>query len=246
MPLFDIHAYFGPAPIVGGLTDLDSIIAVKERFGIDAIGLISLRARYSDFVEGNAQVRTVADANSGIFAYVTGSTSYPDETIQEMRIYLGKHAFLGTVLFPNNGVPVKLAEARDIINAGRRYTKPILIYVDSREGVIEAANIAEEFEQLRFILLNMGGEDWRFAVNAARRHINIFLEISGTFDAEKITHAAASISPRKLLFGSGIPFTDPNLYEGMLKEAPTLSASERKRVEFDNALSAFNIEAEVE
>jgi predicted TIM-barrel fold metal-dependent hydrolase len=246
MPLFDIHAYYGPAPIVGGLTDKAAVINAKERFGIDAIALISLRARQSDFVEGNNQVRQIADANSGIFGYVTVSSSYPDESIQEMRLYLAKHSFIGTVLFPHDGKPVRLAEVREIINAARRYTKPVLLYVENREGVIEASHIAQEFEQTKFILLNMGGEDWRFAINAARKHPNIFLDISGTLDPEKIVHSAATISPRKLIFGSGIPFCDPSLYAGMLEEATTLSSSERRRIWFDNALAVFSIEAEVE
>lgn len=224
----------------------EAVVEVMERFGMDAVGLISARARSVDFSEGNHQLQLILDGERGIFGYVTLNSAYPDESIEEMRVYLNKRDFLGTVLFPQNGDPVLLADVRDILNAQRRYNKPALIYASDREGVRAAREIAAEFAQMRFLLLNMGGDDWRYAVNAARAHTNMSLELSGTLDADKMGHAASQVSSRKLLFGSGMPYADPSLYLGMLKEANTISALDHRRINYQNALTLFNIEADIE
>ncbi len=246
MPLFDIHAYYGPEPMFGGLTSLEAVQAMMERFSLDAVSLISSRARYSDFIEGNNELRGILDAEKGVFGYATVNAAYPDESIHEMRIYLAKHNFLGTVLFPQFGTPVLLADVREIINAARRYTKPVLIYAEDREGVRAAREIATEFDQTKLILLNMGGPDWRAAVLAARNHPNMFLDFSGTLDADKIAHACATVSPRKILFGSGVPYADPNLYTGMMNEAASVSQMDKRKIAYQNALTVFNIEAEMD
>jgi predicted TIM-barrel fold metal-dependent hydrolase len=92
----------------------------------------------------------------------------------------------------------------------------------------------------------MGGEDWRAAVEAAKACVNLYLEISGSLDAEKIAHAASVISSRRLIFGSSLPFADPSLFVGLVEEAGVLTASDRKRIYFENALGLFKIEAEEE
>jgi predicted TIM-barrel fold metal-dependent hydrolase len=246
MPLFDVHAYYGPTPLFEGLNSQQSVQSTMKRFGMDAIGLISTRARYSDFIAGNEELQGVLDAEMGIFGYVTVNSAYPDESMQEMRVHLMRHAFLGSVLFPQGGSPVLLADTRELINGARRYTKPILVYVEDRDGVRAMREIATEFDQLRFVLLNMAGEDWRAAVSASKAHANILLDISGALDGDKIEYAAAHISPRKILFGSGMPYSDPNLYTGMIAEAKTVSDLDRRRISFVNALNLFSIEADVE
>ena len=246
MPLFDVHAYYGATPMFDGLGSVEAVQAAMERFGMDAIALISARARHADIIEGNHQLRQVLDGDRGIFGYATLSSAYPDESIQEMRLYLAKHNFIGSALFPHEGTPVLLADAREILNAQRRFGKPLLIYVEDRDGVRAAREIATEFDQLKIVLLNMGGHDWRAAVTASRHHANIFLDISGTLDSDKIEFASSVLSPRKLVFGSAIPYADPNIYTGMLEAATSVGPLDRRRIGYQNALALFGIEAEVE
>ena len=122
----------------------------------------------------------------------------------------------------------------------------MLIYAADREGLRAVRQIAEEFDQTKIVILNMGGNDWHAAVQAAKLHANIFLDISGALDADKLSHTVAAISARKLLFGSSLPNADPSLYVGMLNETAALSQSDRRRIAFQNALTLFNIEAELE
>jgi hypothetical protein len=93
---------------------------------------------------------------------------------------------------------------------------------------------------MKFLLLGMGGEDWRAAVAAAKQHLNLYLEISGSLDADKVAHAAATVTPRKLVYGSGLPYQDPELTVALVAEASGITASDRRRILAQNAQALFN------
>jgi predicted TIM-barrel fold metal-dependent hydrolase len=139
-------------------------------------------------------------------------------------------------------VPVTLGDAQEIVNAQRRYAKPVAIYTPDADAVHEASKIAAEFNGIKFILLNMGGDDWHAAVTAAKRYLNIYVEISGSLDSDKVAHAATVLTPRKLLYGSAMPYSDPELVAGMIDDAPTLTAADRSRVYSQNAAGLFSIQ----
>jgi predicted TIM-barrel fold metal-dependent hydrolase len=246
MPLFDMHAYLTINPMASSVQTQEEVFAAMRRYEIDAVALISGMAATCDFVAGNKLLKDVLDSEFGVFGFVTLNAEFPDESLEEQRVYLHKRDIVGAVLFPRAHVPVTLEDTREIINGHRRYTKPLAIYTPNIDAVHEARRIAEEFHQMRIILLTMGGEDWHAAVEAAKACVNIYLEISGSLDAEKIAYAATAISPRKLVFGSGFPYADPSLFVGLVEEANVLSAADRRRIYIDNARSLFQIQAEVE
>jgi predicted TIM-barrel fold metal-dependent hydrolase len=49
-----------------------------------------------------------------------------------------------------------------------------------------------------------------------------------------------------MVFGSGLPAGNPTLYKEMTQECQILTSFDKKRILLDNALSLFQIEAEVE
>jgi predicted TIM-barrel fold metal-dependent hydrolase len=89
----------------------------------------------------------------------------------------------------------------------------------------------------------MGGDDWHVAVNAAKRHLNIYLEMSGSLDSDKVTHASTVITPRKLLYGSALPYSDPELTAGLIDESPTLTVGDRARIYYQNAAMLFGVQS---
>ena len=91
-----------------------------------------------------------------------------------------------------------LEDARDILNAQRRYAKPVAIHVPDGEAVQAGREIAAAFTAMKFVFLGMGGDDWRSAVRVAKQHLNVYLEISGSLDSDKIAQASAVLTPRKL------------------------------------------------
>lgn len=243
MPIFDIHAYYGETSLSASMASREAILASMRRSEITQLALISSLAARCDFIGGNRRLSEVVDAESGLYGWICLNSDYSAESQEEQRRYLMRPEFVGGVLFGQGGAPVTAGRARDIINAHRRFTKPMAIYAPNSESVHAAADIAAEFPTMKFVLLAMGGEDWRTAVAAAKRQINLYLEASGSLDSDKISHAVATLTQRKLLFGSGLPYRDPELTLGLIAEATGLTGPDRARILSQNAQALFNAQA---
>jgi predicted TIM-barrel fold metal-dependent hydrolase len=224
----------------------EAVLATMQRYNYNAVALISGTAASCDFIAGNQRLREVLDPDAGLFGYVTLNAGYPAESLEEQRKHLHRPEFVAGLLFGHDGVPVTLADARDILNAQRRFAKPMAIHVPNAEAAIAIHEIAAEFPAMKFILLTMGGEDWHSAVAAAKQHVNLYLEISGPLDSDKIAYATSVLTPRKILYGSSLPLSDPQLTMGLIDEAATLTAMDRNRVYYQNAHQLFIIQRESE
>lgn len=243
MPIFDTHAYYGETSLSSAAASREAILASMRRSDINQAALISSLAARCDFIAGNRRLSQVVDAESGLFGWVCLNSDYTAESQEEQRKYLMRPEFVGGVLFGESDAPVTVGQARDILNAQRRFTKPMAIYAPNAVAVRAVEEIAAEFPTMKFVLLAMGGEDWRTAVAAAKRQVNLYLEASGNLDSDKISHAVATLTPRKLLFGSGLPYLDPELTLGLIAEADGLTGPDRARILSQNAQSLFNAQA---
>lgn len=245
MPLFDAHAYFGATPFSSATASRDAVRQTMARYGVNGTALVSNLAAHCDFVAGNRRLVETLDPGAGLFGYVTLSPDYTAESLEEQRKYLTRRDVLGGALFGHDGHPVTVDHARDILNAHRRYTKPMAIHVPDAAAVHAARQIAAEFPSMKLVFLGMGGEDWHTAVVTAKQYLNVYLEVSGSLDADKLSHAAATLTPRKLLFGSGLPDSDPHLILGLIAEARGVTDYDRARILSQNAQGLFNLSTDL-
>ncbi|MGO8671074.1 MAG: amidohydrolase family protein [Capsulimonadaceae bacterium] len=239
MDLFDSHAYLADTALSHAMATGEAAAATLARHRIGAVALVSGLAIACDFVSGNADLNSILNAGAGLFGYATLNQSYPAESQEEQRKYLPRREFVAGLLYSASGTPVNLGASRDILNAQRRYAKPMAVYTPDAEAVHAVREIAAEFSAMKFILLSMGGNDWHYAVAAAKQHVNLYLEISGSLDADKVAYAATVVTARKLLYGSCMPYSDPQLTIGLVEEASTLTTTDRARVYAQNALALF-------
>lgn len=246
MPIFDVHAYYGETLFSSAMATPDAVRQSLLRTGTDSVALISMLAADCDFVSGNRALRPALDADRGVYGWATLNAGYADLSQEEQRRYLGKREFVGAAMFGADGRPVTLEDAREVLNAHRRYTKPMALFAPDGDAVRAAAHIATEFPAMRFLLLGMGGDDWRAAVAAAHRHLNIFLELSGSLDSDKVSAATAALTPRKLLYGSGAPRRDPAQAQALVADADGLSNSDRNRILSLNAGALLNVQTDAE
>ena len=246
MPIFDAHAYLESTPFTKAMATPAAVVRTQQRYDITAVVLISGLAARCDFVVGNKKLREQLHPPSGLYGYVTLNPAYPEESQEEMRTHLIRREFVGSVLFGQAGNPVTLDDVRDIVIAQRRFSKPMAIHTPDAESVHAAREIAAEFPSVKFILLGMGGDQWSTAIAAAKQTLNLYLEISGSMDADKIAQAAVALTPRKLLFGSGMPHQDVELTAGLIEDTSILTAADRSRIFYHNALSLFNTQASAE
>ncbi len=244
MPTFDTHAYFGPSPFSGEMASRDAVLAALRRRELAGVALISALGAQCDFVAGNRALRETVAPENGVFGWVTLNSGYSAESQEEQRRHQNRRGMVGAALFAAPGRPVTLEDAREILNAQRRYAKPVALPVPDGDAVHQARLIAAEFPAMKFVLLGMGGEDWRVAVATAKKHLNIYLEISGSLDADKIAQASAIVTPRKLLYGSGLPAGSPELTLALVETAPTLTRPDRNRILSENAAALLRTQAE--
>jgi predicted TIM-barrel fold metal-dependent hydrolase len=243
--LFDAHAYVAETALSQSMADRMAIEESMKRHGIAGTALISGLSATCDFIDGNNRLREILGGAQGtLYGYATLNVEFPTESLEEQRKYLGRPEFIGAVLFGRPGSPVNKPDTEEIMNGQRRYGKATALYVPDAEAVHAAAEIAAGMPTMKFLFLTMGGADWRSAVAAAKRHVNIYLEISGQLDADKVDYAASVLTARKLVYGSGSPYGDPSLTIGLVDEARSLTSHDRSRVLSLNATTAlFSIQS---
>lgn len=244
MPAFDTHAYFGATPFSSDLATHEAVLETMRRRDISGMALISALGAHCDFVTGNRRLREIVAPEDGLFGWVTLNAGYSAESQEEQRRHQNRRGMVGAALFAAPGRPVTLEDAREILNAQRRYAKPVALPVPDAEAVYQARLIAAEFTAMKLVLLGMGGEDWRVAVAAAKKHLNIYLEVSGSLDTDKIAQASSVITPRKLLYGSGLPGGSPELTLALVESAPTLTRPDRNRILFESAAALLRTQVE--
>ena len=246
MPTFDTHAYYGPSPFSSELASRDAVLQTLRRRDMAGVALLSALGASCDFVAGNRRLREIVSPEDGLFGWVTLNSGYAAESQEEQRRHQNRRGMVGAALFAAPGRPVTLEDAREILNAQRRYAKPVALPVPDADAVHQARLIAAEFSAMKFVFLGMGGEDWRVAVATAKKHLNIYLEISGSLDTDKIAQASAIITPRKLLYGSGLPAGSPELTLALVESASTLTRPDRSRILSENAAALLRTQVEAE
>src|SRR5207253_10437773 len=133
-----------------------------------------------------------------------------DASLQAIRDMLGVKRFVGVMLISTHPAePLHPLVADEVLNACRRYQKPIFLSTPNAMCVETALQLARTYNMHKFIFLGMGGGDWRTGIAAAQQSVNIFLETSGAMDLTKIPAAVEAIGSHRILFGSGMPHIDP-------------------------------------
>ena len=74
--------------------------------------------------------------------------------------------------------------------------------------------------------------------------MNVYLELSGSLDTDKIAQASSVVTPRKLLYGSGLPGRSPELTLALVESAPTLTRPDRNRILSENAVALLRTQVE--
>jgi predicted TIM-barrel fold metal-dependent hydrolase len=229
--IIDVHAEIGTTPLWGVPFSDANLVRSMQKYGIDRSIISSTIGSSCDFVLGNAQVSKVVQANKGtMFGCLVVNIHYPEQSQKEMHAYVGTEYFACMLLTSGSRERhVTLAEGDELLNAHRRFIKPVFLNVPNKEALMAANDIAKTFPIMKFVLLGMGGDDWRMATILAEKTLNLVLEISGSFSPDKIKFAVDHIGSHRLVYGSGLPYVDPASVIGLVQDAE-ISDSDKKNV----------------
>jgi len=227
LAIIDVRVQVGTTPIWGTPFTEGHLARMMDKYGIERAVVSSTIANSCDPVRGNAQVKEVA-GKGRIHGCAVVNTQYPSRSMEDVRLYLSSPAFAALLIRSGApGRPVTLDECGDILNAHRRYSKPVLIETSDREAVLAADQIARAFSAIKFVLLSMGGSAWRTATAAAEKTLNLVLEVSGSLNPDKISLAVEAVGAHRMVYGSNLPFADPAVTIGLVQDAEICDADKQ-------------------
>lgn len=228
MATTDVHAEIGTTPLWGvSFTDAN-LARSMQKYSVGRSIISSTIGNSCDFRRGNAQVARVAQANPAMLGCVVVNINYPELSQKDMHAYLGTDQFAALLLTSGvRGRHVNLAESEELLNAHRRFVKPVYLHTPNQDAAQAANEIAKAFPIMKFVLLGMGGEDWRMATIYAERTLNLVLEVSGSSSPDKIQFAVEHIGSHRIVYGSGLPYVDPSAVMGMVQDAEISDADKR-------------------
>lgn len=251
--IIDVHCGWGSTPSAPTWKEIDTVRGTLGKRGITLACVSSLLGRRYDLNSGNEAVANAVsdepdEGETDLRGWLVIHPARTAEVTDQMRRHLYSKRFVGAALYtdPLTGAPVSVLDAHDLLQAFRRFHKPLLVDTPNAEAMAEALRIAEELSGIRIIASGMGGDEWREAISMCAKPSNLFLDISGALVPEKIEYAIDVLhGARKLLFASGAPYTDPAAVLGLLDDLD-LAADDRRRILHLNAERIFDLNPVVE
>ncbi len=240
MPGVDILGQLGASEWT--TTDGARLLHAMQRARFDLLGVASRRALAGDLSAGNAEVNAVVSQAPQMRGWCVVNPTYPERSSEEMRRYLGSAKWFGAMLHPElSGQRLNSATTREVLNAYRRYTKPLLVHVPDEQTLLDLEEIAPDFNTIKFIAQGAGGDAWQDCAIAAKRFVNILLEpFSGGSHRGKVEALVQLLGHHRILFGSSYPDHNPGAALGLLMDA-RISDAEKQSILTGNAAKLFGL-----
>lgn len=217
----DVNGYYGNWPywqLRHGSED--EILRLMDGHGIERLALASTRAIFSDWEEGNEEVRRLVRRHPDRFlAIVTVNPILGESQLTRFKAYLDDEAIIGFRLYPiyhdyeltaQEGVLEELlswAEAADMpvfipIRLMMNWSMPVL-------PMSRVAPLLVRFPRLRIVLGGVNYGELKRARPLLLQHQRVFIETSCLQLRGAIEQLAALIGVERLLFGTGMPLQNP-------------------------------------
>jgi predicted TIM-barrel fold metal-dependent hydrolase len=243
MPGVDLLAQLGATQWT--VTDAAKLQHAMQRARFDMMAVVSRRALAGDLAAGNAEVKALLDENSQMRGWVVINPVYPERSAEELRRYAGGAKWVGAMLHPRMcGAHLASGPVREVLNAYRRFTKPLLVDVPDEESVRELEALAAEFNTIKFVAAGAGGDDWQACALAAKRVVNIFPEpFTGGTHRGKVERMVELLGAHRLLMASNYPEQNPGSALGCLVDAK-IGDGEKQAILATNAVRMFNLRNE--
>lgn len=240
MPGVDIYTQLGAAGWI--TTDAALLQRAVQRARFDLMGVASRRALAGDLAGGNAEIKALVDQVPQMLGWLVVNPAYPERSTEEMRRYLGSARWLGAVLSPGlSGESLTSSACKEIINAYRRYGKPLMLCVPDEAVLRQLEDLAAEFTTMKFIAAGAGGDHWQYCAAAAKRHTNIFLEpFSGGAHRGKLEMILQTLGAHRIVFASNYPEQNPGAALGVLMDS-RITDAEKQSILTTSAIRLFNL-----
>ncbi|HLJ56165.1 MAG TPA: amidohydrolase family protein [Chthonomonadaceae bacterium] len=242
MPIVDVNVELEGCGIPGVNQNAGQIGQLMRARGIERAVLMSGRAAQADPLSGNRILKAMLDQEPGLYGCLVAHLNRVDASLQAIRDLMSSRRFVAVALISTNrNEPLHPLVADEVLNACRRYQKPVFLHTPNAACVEVGLHLAQTYNMHKFVFLGMGGADWRTGIAAAHQSVNIHLEMSGAMDRAKLPAAIEAIGAHRILFGSGMPRLDPVAALGLIEDS-ALSSTDQRRILRDNAGRMFGLD----
>lgn len=236
MKIIDIYTEIGKLPLWGkefGADDLLDNMTKNEVMG----SVVCPSNALVDFEKANETVSELLLKSPKFLGILAVNTDYYEESCQQMRKYLVNPKFIAIKLISSGRITAETGDA--VLNVQRRYGKPVFMDCYDEDSAMDLAFIAQSFPQMKFLMLGMGGENYRSAVSIARKNVNIYLETGGSLDPFKIKYACDNIGSHRLIYGSHTPYVESTVYRSLIENSG-IESRDITDIYYNSAKRLFN------
>lgn len=237
MPLIDLHCHLGVTPETLALRapDAGAARAYADQFGVETLCFSAAHAA-SDLSGGTQDLTEWLQNDERFRGWLTLSIHQPELSAELARKYLVKPSFCGALIEQHaDADAVTTAGGREVLNALRRYSRPVLLSVSSPATLEAAIGAAREFSTLRFLIAPQSEYLTRVAVPAMKEAVNsVFLPLAAYAERDVIAMAVQTLGDRRVAWASDWGRCVPAAALGMIRDS-ALSGPQRDRVGLRNA-----------
>ncbi|HEX8462999.1 MAG TPA: amidohydrolase family protein [Abditibacterium sp.] len=237
MPLIDLHCHTGftAETLALGAPDAAAARAYADQYGVEAL-CFSAALSASDLCGGTADLVGFLAADARFRGWLTLSTHQTELSGELARKYLVKPSFCGAFIEQSTDADVvTTAGGREVLNALRRYSRPVMLSVSSPATLDAAIHAAREFSTLKFIISPQDEYLTQVAAPAMKEAVNsVFLPVAAYAERDVIAMAVAILGERRVAWGSNWGRFVPAAALGMIRDS-ALTGPQRERVGLRNA-----------
>jgi predicted TIM-barrel fold metal-dependent hydrolase len=237
MPIIDLQCHFGVRPSALSVRppELAQAAAYAASVGAETLCFSSDEA-VTDLDGGNARLASALGSDARFRGWLTISVHQPDVSQALARQYLVRPQWVGARFDQvTEGDAVNAAGGHVVLNALRRYGRPVMLTVNSPATLAASIEAAREFHTLRFVLSPQNEELTSDALPAIKEVLNIsFLPSSAFAERDILAQAVATVGERRVLWGSDWGRVHPAAALGMVGDS-ALTGLQRDRVTLRNA-----------
>lgn len=237
MARIDLHCYLGATPDTRALSapDVAAAKVYADQGQFEALCFSSPFASF-DLVGGNSELADQTRGDKRFRAWMTASIHRPELSGELARLYLVKPRFCGALIEQKTDADLITSQGgRDVLNALRRYSRPVMVTATTPANLEAIVLAAREFNTLKFAVAPQTVELTRVAATAIKEVVNtVFLPVVGYAERDVIASAMQTLGERRVAWASGWGRFSPVAALGMARDS-AISASQQERFTYKNA-----------
>ena len=237
MARIDLHCYLGTTPDTRALSapDVAAARAYADQGQFDALCFSAPFASF-DLVGGNSYLAEQTRGDKRFRAWMTASIHRPELSGELARLYLVKPRFCGTLIEQKTDADLITSQGgRDVLNALRRYSRPVLLTATTPANLEAAVAAAREFATLKFAISPQTVELTRVAATAIKEVVNtIFVPVVSYAERDVVASAMQTLGERRVAWSSGWGRFSPVAALGMARDS-SIGKLQQERFLFKNA-----------